>query len=115
MVSVAYGVTITLLTEARNNTTGVTTLVDDRTLSGCVLSPVTESAVSSTVDDTGATVTTRRTLFPPAGSGIGAGRRMRLEDGSVWQAVSDAGEWRSPFTGWAPGDQVELKRVSPPP
>lgn len=109
-----HGVTVTLLTEARDNRTGISTLVEVGTLSGCALAPVTQASTSSTVDDTHLQVTSMRTLYAPSGCGIRSGQRVRLPDTTVWEAVADAGSWSSPWTGWTPGDQVELKRVTPP-
>lgn len=33
-------------------------------------------------------------------------------DGELWQVDGDAGEWKSPFTGWFPGVEVPVKRAS---
>lgn len=57
------------------------------------------------------TVITGLTLYAPAESGIRPVDVIVRADGTRWQVVGEPGEWRSPFTGWLPGDQVALTRV----
>ena len=105
------GEPVTVLVEQRNATTGVSTLVDARTIDGCVAAPVGQENNDSARE----WVEARRSLFTPPGSNLRAGNRVRLTDGSVWEVVVDADPWRSPFTGWTPGDHVSLKQLRPPP
>jgi hypothetical protein len=111
VLSVPHGESVTVLAEQRNPTTGVSVLVDDRVIAGCVSAPGT--VLQSSIDSEHATVTTSRSLFTPPGSGLVTGDRVRFANGTVWEVVADAGGWRSPFTGWAPGDEVQLIRTGP--
>lgn len=116
VVRFPHGETVTVLREQRDPATGVTTLVDDRDIEGCGWSPSAQwQANAFARDDSYAEVGTGRALYTPPGSGLVTGRRVRFPDGTVWEVNSDAGQWRSPLTGWVPGDHVNLKRVTPPP
>lgn len=109
-----HGQTVTLLAETRDRL-GDVTLTEDGTVTGCAWAPrTTSSSVHGSTEDERSRmqVTTGLTLFAPPGSGITAAHRVRLPDGTVWSVIGDPGAWRSPFTGWAPGDQVELERVT---
>jgi len=106
-VSFPYGETVTVWREITDKF-GDVTVVEERTVAGCGVAPRT-----STEDNAGRVrVTTGITLYCPPGSGITATSRVRLPDGTVWRAVGTAGKWMSPLTGWYPGDQVELERVT---
>lgn len=114
-----YGVDVTVYTETRDRY-GDVTLDGERVVRGCALAPRMSaesdgagggqgSAVSGTRQ---ATVVTGLTLYAPAESGITALHRIRLADGTVWRVQGMPAVWRSPFTGWAPGEQIELERVT---
>jgi hypothetical protein len=108
-----YGQPITLLAETRDRV-GDVTLTEDGTVAGCAWAPrTTSSSVHGSTEEQRRRmqVTTGLTLFAPSGSGITASHRVRLPDGSVWSVIGDPGDWRSPYSGWAPGQQVELERV----
>jgi len=104
------GESVTVLREQRSTTSGISTLVVDRTLDGVAWAPVGQE----TNDPLRERVESRRTLFTPPGSSLRAGERIQFADGSVWEVAVDADVWRSPLTGWTPGDHVSLKRVVPP-
>ena len=110
-MSFPFGEAVTVLAEQRNPITGVSVLVEDRVIDGCAWAP--GSVLQASIDSQHAEVRTSRTLFTPPGSGLAVGDRVRFANGSVWEAVSDAGAWRSPLTGWAPGDEVQLIRTGP--
>lgn len=52
-----------------------------------------------------------RTLYGDTSVTITARNRVSLPDGSVWQVDGDAADWTNPFTGWHPGQVVQLKKV----
>lgn len=58
-----------------------------------------------------ARLTTGLTMVAPVDCGITARHRVVLPDGQEFRVEGSPGEWRSPFTGWAPGVQIELERV----
>lgn len=102
-----YGITVTLLLQVEDRF-GDETTTEVGTITDCGWAPRT-----STEDEDGRSQVIRgRVLYAPAGSGITAQHRVRFPDGSVWRVEGDIGPWRSPFTGWAPGDEVQLERVT---
>ncbi|GEL19358.1 hypothetical protein PA7_31950 [Pseudonocardia asaccharolytica DSM 44247 = NBRC 16224] len=107
-----YTQTVTVWVEMRDRT-GDFVRSGERDLPGCVISPRSVSEVGSTELDTGrrGTVSTGLNLYVPPGSGLTPNHRVRLPDGTVWSVVGHPALWQSPFTGWHPGDQVELQRV----
>ncbi len=104
------GESVTVLREQRDATSGVSALVADRTLESVAWAPVGQE----TNDPSRERVESRRTLFTPPGSSLRAGERIQFQDGSIWEVAVDADVWRSPLTGWTPGDHVSLTRVAPP-
>ena len=56
-------------------------------------------------------VYTGLTLYLPAGADITRIDRVAVR-GEVYEVDGDIAEWRSPFTGWAPGLEVNLSRVT---
>ena len=109
-VSFPHGETVTVLREQRDPATGISTLVEDRALAGCAWAPVGQE----TNDPAREHVTSRRSLFTPPGSALRTGERVRFVDGTLWEVVVDADTWRSPWTGWTPGDHIMLTKVTPP-
>lgn len=109
LVRFLRGEQVTVLVEQRDATTGVSTLVVDRTIDGCAVAPVGQENNDSARE----WVEARRGLYTPPGSGLRAGNRVQLADGSMWEVVVDADAWRSPITGWTPGDHVSLKQLRP--
>ena len=110
MVRFLAGEPVTVLREQRDATSGISTLVADRTLESVAWAPVGQE----TNDPSRERVESRRTLFTAPGSALKAGERIQFADGSIWEVAVDADVWRSPLTGWTPGDHVSLKRVVPP-
>ena len=55
-------------------------------------------------------VITQPEVYAPTDADILAGDRLRIR-GLVFDVEGDPADWRSPFTGWAPGLVVKLKRV----
>lgn len=56
-------------------------------------------------------VITGLVVFLPAGTDITAQDRLLVRD-EVWEVDGDVGLWKNPFTGWTPGLEVALRRVS---
>ncbi len=102
----AFGQSVTVWDEVTDKF-GDTTVTGERAVAGCAVAPRT-----STEDNTGRVqIITGLTLYVPPGAALTATSRVRLPDGTAWRVVGDPGRWRSPLTGWYPGDQVELERV----
>jgi hypothetical protein len=63
------------------------------------------------------TVVTTRTMLVPNGADIVATDRVYLpgdDQGKParWQVSGDPHRWHSPLTGWEPGTEVQLERVT---
>jgi hypothetical protein len=62
------------------------------------------------VQDARNAVTSGFTLYMPTGTTITATNRVRVR-GAVYDVLGEPAEWRSPFTGWAPGVVVQVEKV----
>jgi hypothetical protein len=105
-----HGITVTLLREDRDRF-GDVTLVEDGAIAGCAWAPRTRTADTEETDRS-AQVSSGRTLWCPPGAPVTAHHRVRFPDGTVWQVRGEPDDWRSPYTGWNPGLQMELERVT---
>lgn len=111
-----HGETVTLLKEKRDRL-GDMTLVEDVIVKGCAWSNEVQGVTGTgEIDYLHTQVASARTLFLPPDSGISATHRVRFSDGTTWEVVGATsaaiGRQRSPFTGWYPGDQAALRRVT---
>jgi hypothetical protein len=105
----ATGETVVAYREQRNRV-GDVARVDEQVIEGVVLAPRTSSEAGG--DMRTATVRTGMTAYLPDVSGLTASHRIVRADGSVWRVSGTPAEWTNPFTGWEPGVQVEIDRVS---
>lgn len=111
-----FGFTVTVRRTTRNEF-GDKLAPTTHEIPGCAWAPT-----SSTEDDIGRTsVITGLQLYGPpqpdilfdddiilpAVMGLPAAEKKR-----TYRVVGEVGEWRNPFTGWAPGFEVALERVS---
>lgn len=64
-----------------------------------------------TVTDGRAPVVIGRTLYGDPTVTITARNRVSLPDGSIWQVDGDPADWVNPWTGWHPGQVVQLKKA----
>jgi len=106
------GETVTVWREVRNEFGDDVVVTEERTLSGCAVAPRSVPGSSPETDGARNIVVAGRTLYAPPHSGLTAHHQVRLRDGSVWRVEGEVGAWRSPFSGWYPGDQAELERVT---
>lgn len=76
-------------------------------LDGAFVAPRT----SDDVNDPGrAGVVVGLTLFVPAGVSVHPDDQVEV-DGVRYEVVGDRAVWENPFTGWAPGATLALRRV----
>lgn len=76
-------------------------------IDGCGMAPRS----SSDVTDAGRQgVIVGFTLYAPHDADIGPHDRVEV-DGDMFEVEGDIGRWASPFTGWAPGLEVALRKV----
>jgi hypothetical protein len=80
------------------------TYADSHAIAGCIEYPNGSTEVESAVTD-------NRTLLTPTGSDIVPTDRIRL-GGLLYQVDGLPKDWVDPITGWSPGMQVSLRRVS---
>lgn len=105
---VTHGQTVTLLREQRDRF-GDVTLVPDGTVANVAVAPRSRWDEDN---NRRVLVTAGLTAYAPPGTVIEPTHRVRLEDGTVWLVTGEPASWKSPFTGWSPGVQVELERVT---
>lgn len=87
---------------------GDMTVVGSATLHGCGFAPTGTSEET----DSRETVVREAVLYLPAAALVRGTDLVRLDDGSEWQVVGEAEQFRSPLDGWRPGGQVTLRRVT---
>lgn len=57
-------------------------------------------------------VITQPTIYDPSYADVTAGDRVvRALTGKTYEVDGDPAQWRSPYTGWAPGQVIKLKIV----
>lgn len=83
-----------------------------RTIDGCAVAPRSSSrGAGGELSDGGRQgVIVGLTVYAPPDSAIDAHARVEI-DGELFEVDGEVGRWRSPLTGWAPGDEINLKRV----
>lgn len=84
------------------------------TVEGCVFAPhvTTGENVSSEDTDRRDTVYTGLALYAPPDADIQPIDRIVRADGTLWEVMGEAADWMSPFTGWHPGRQLAVRRVT---
>jgi hypothetical protein len=85
---------------------------DELPVPGVAVEPTTEAATQTRNAQTERRqqITTGYRLYCPPAADIAAGDRVRVR-GRNHRVVGEPDDWRSPFTGWAPGLVVTLERV----
>lgn len=107
----ANGVTVVIVRKSPGGTDvygdPVTSSTSRTDLPGCGVAP----RYSSEPTDRGRQgVIVGLSLYPPASSGLLFTDQIEVS-GVLYDIDGSAGVWRSPFTGWAPGDEVALRRA----
>lgn len=103
-----FGVTVTVIRQGTVDRYGDRQPGAEVEVAGCAVFPRTSTESLDGRD----TVVIGLTLLPPASADIKATDKVRLPDGATYQVVGEPGPWSSPLTGWAPGLQVALERVT---
>jgi hypothetical protein len=108
-VTFPFGQTVTLVkrvksgTDAFGNDVFSTTSVD-------VLGAFTPGGSSEQVQGQDVVIT-QPTVYLPAGTDVSAVDAIDVA-GDRYEVDGSPNDWRNPFTGWRPGVEVKLKRVS---
>lgn len=110
-----YTVTVTVRRPAGTDRYGDPLPATTHTVEGCIVAPASGDSgqsASSERTDLRDTVITGWTLYPPYGADLLYTDEVQLPgDDTWWQVDGEVGNWRSPFSSWAPGGQVTLRRV----
>lgn len=101
-------VTVTVQRQTDADIHGDGAWADHHTIDGCFWAP----RASREVNDQRQAVITGRSLYVPTGSDLLSTDRVRLPDKTTWRIDGDPGPWASPFTGWSPGVEAALERVT---
>lgn len=83
------------------------TTPDELAIEKCGFNP---GQSSEPVQDARNAVITQPEVYAPTGSDVLAGDRLVVR-GKTYAVDGDPADWRSPFTGWAPGLVIPLKIV----
>lgn len=108
----AHGETVTRLrgakiTDRYGNETTSWASPTSLTIPGCGFNP--GGSIEPTQDGRNAVIT-RPEVYAPADADVDAGDRIVVR-GDTYEVDGKPAEWRSPFTGWAPGMVIALKEV----
>jgi hypothetical protein len=71
-------------------------------------------APGSSTEDTdrkSQTVTYAKLYAPPGSPAVTAKNKLRFPGSVVWEIDGEPLPWASPLTGWAPGAEINIKRV----
>lgn len=107
-----FGITVTVQRPPdESNRYGDVTYVDHHTIDGCALAPR-----YSTEDNNNRTsVIVGFSLFGPPQEGddrVFATDRVKTPDGNVYRVTGESADWLHPITGWHPGFEAALERVT---
>lgn len=108
-----YGITIEVERAPLDLVHGDVVYSLSHVIEGCAVAPRT----STEDNDRRTTVIVGLTLYGPYDADLLARDRVVLPGEEprklrTYRVVGDVGRWRSPFTGWAPGFEVALERVT---
>jgi hypothetical protein len=108
-VNFPYGETVVRIRSAGRDQFGDPTgpAVPDLSIPGCAVAP---RQAGEQIGQGRIAVTSGLTLYVPPGPDILPSDRIEVR-GVVYEVEGEPAEWRSPFTGWEPGREVQLTRV----
>lgn len=105
-----FGTTVTVQRGTREKF-GDIVYADHHTIAGCALAP----RYSTELTDNQNQVIVGFSLFGPPQTGdnrVFADDRIKTPDGNTYRVVGEAAEWFHPITGWNPGFEAALERVT---
>lgn len=105
-----YGRTIWVHSQTGINRYGDYTYDDaGRPVHGCAIAP----RASSEQTDRRDLLLIGLVVYAPPDAGITATDVITLDapDGDRWQVEGEPGLWSDPFTGWTPGQEIQLSRA----
>lgn len=110
-----HGVTLTIRTGSTSAKDiygdSTATTPTDTAWGPCAIAPRTST---ERVDEKSPAVVTGLTIYGPQ-PGPASGAQLVIASGAyagTWEVDGIPGEWTNPFTGWAPGVEVAVRRAS---
>lgn len=106
-----FGVTVKVNRGARDPRHGDVTYTYHHSISGCGIAP----RYSSEVNENRSTVIVGFSLFGPPQFGdfrVFADDEIETPDGNKYRVVGESADWQNPMTGWHPGFEAALERVT---
>jgi hypothetical protein len=107
-VKLPFGETITVRRPGGTDQRGDPEPATTHTVTDCAFAP----RASTEAVDRRDTVVIGITLYAPPDADIQPTDQIVRADGTVWEVDGEPGDWLTPFTGWHPGLQIALKRVT---
>jgi hypothetical protein len=102
-----FGITVTVQHRAQDRK-GNWGVIGTDTISGCAWAPGTSTEDTQARDQ----VVETGVLYAPPNSATSAYDRIVFPDGTTYDINGTPSPYQSPFTGWAPGVAVPLKRIT---
>ncbi len=81
---------------------------DELSIEGCAVAP---SSTNEPINSNRQMVITTMSVYGPADMDVQAADRIRSRSG-LWEVTGDNAAWLNPFTGWRPGDEFPVKKVT---
>ena len=103
-----HTITVEVWRLPERNKFGDTNHVLHHEIEGCVMAP----RYSSEVTENRSTTIIGFSLFGPPGADILATDRIKAPDGNTYRVVGEAASWTSPYSGWSPGFEAALERIT---
>ncbi|MGW4487859.1 hypothetical protein ACWEOE_28925 [Amycolatopsis sp. NPDC004368] len=110
-----YGIRIEVLAYDRDSDGDLSNERVFAVIDGVAFAPSASASQRASREDNDrkAQVDTMAVLYvPPGNPVISAQHKVRFPDGSVWNVDGKPSPWSSPLTGWTPGGEVHIRRVT---
>lgn len=104
-----FGETVTIHRRAPRDDYGQQLPATTHTVDGVAIAPRRASETNSPSRNT---VVAGLTAYMPFDADVQAADVIERFDGTKWNVIGAPLRWRSPLTGWKPGCEAELERVT---
>lgn len=82
---------------------------DSLDLEGAAIAPSSSTERASTFNRQ--TVITSMSIYGPAGMDVLPGDRIKART-KLWEVTGEKADWRNPLTGWEPGVELPVERMT---
>lgn len=106
-----FGITVKVNRGTRDPRHGDITYTYHHEIEGCAAAP----RYSNEMSENRGTVIVGLTLYGPPQAGdnrVFANDEIEMPDGNKYRVVGEAADWQNPMTGWHPGFEAALERVT---